>query len=69
MTMTTQRETYALYVMGCSLNTKWPVPESVVDFDEIVGISVVVVVFVVDDAAPVVAISTGVNVVFCEDAI
>jgi len=67
MTVTTQRETYALYVMGCYLNTKWSVPEGVVGVDVGAGISVVVVV-VVAAAAPVVATSTGVNVVICEDA-
>ena len=46
MTMTTQRDTSAVYVMSCSLNTKCPVPEVVVDVDEIVGFSFVVVVVV-----------------------
>ena len=60
---------HKLHVMGCSLNTRWSVPEGVVDVGDVVGRSVIVVICVVDDVVVVVAVAVeGDKVVLCVDA-
>ena len=57
--------------MGCSLNTRWSVPEGVVDVDDVVGRSVIVVVavVVVNVVVVVAAVAVeGINVIFREDS-